>query len=568
MSLFHRGRLEIKLGEYAVGSTTALVDPLLVNVAQDYRRHTASRMIPLDASDIRKRFPASKYHVSLKVDGEFDILVYAEGQALLVNPGGTVRVGLPLLNEAVKLLQKAGIKKAILAGELHYLRPDGKRARVHDVSRVARQPASQAEVDRLAFAAFDIIQLDGKPFQMPHSAMWKHLADWLEGGKTCAVVESVEIDDAAGIDEQFRGWVDSGAEGIVVKSEEVGTFKVKPRHTLDVVVIGFTEGTDDRRGMIHDLLLAVMRADGCLQVLGHVGGGFSNDDRMAFLSDLKDMIVESDYVEVNDQVAYHMVRPEWIVEISVLDIFSQTTRGTSINKMALHWNAAAQRYENVRRLPLCGLISPQFVRKREDKRYTQQDIRLSQLTDIVEIGLTDRDARKLELPKSEILKREVYTKVLKGATMVRKLLLWRTNKEKENEDFPAYVLHSTDFSPNRKTPLERDIRVSSSREQIEEFWQELAAESFVKGWTPAGPVTASGPGTAVAAAAEVVAEAAAEKPAPKKRAAKKKDDVSASPEGASDGAIGASEEKPAPKKRAAKKKVDPPSGVEGSPDGG
>ena len=154
MSLLYHGKLDIKLGEYAVGSGTALVDPLLVNIAQDYRRMTAARMAPLEADDIFKRFPAGDYFVSLKVDGEFDILVYDNGEVLTVNPGGTVRVGLKLHKEAAALLAKAGVKKAVFAGELYYQKE--KRARVHDVSRIARQPASQAELDGLAFAAFDI----------------------------------------------------------------------------------------------------------------------------------------------------------------------------------------------------------------------------------------------------------------------------------------------------------------------------------------------------------------------------------------------------------------------------
>ena len=57
MSLVNRGRLDIKLGAYAVGTATALTDPLLVTRAQDYRRHTAGRMIPLEPSEILKRFP-------------------------------------------------------------------------------------------------------------------------------------------------------------------------------------------------------------------------------------------------------------------------------------------------------------------------------------------------------------------------------------------------------------------------------------------------------------------------------------------------------------------------------
>jgi hypothetical protein len=64
----------------------------------------------------------------------------------------------------------------------------------------------------------------------------------------------------------------------------------------------------------------------------------------------------------------------------------------------------------------------------------------------------------------------------------RKLLLWKTNKETEAESYPAFVAYFTDFSPNRKTPLERDIRVSSSREQIEQLLAEMKAEYIVKGW--------------------------------------------------------------------------------------
>ncbi|MFO0803643.1 MAG: hypothetical protein U0791_11070 [Gemmataceae bacterium] len=509
MSLVNPARLEIKLGEYATGAATALEDPLLVNIAQDYRRLTAQRMAPLEADDIFKRFPAGEYHVSLKVDGEFDILVYDEGETLTVNPGGTVRVGLPLHKEAAALLKAAGVKKAILAGELYCQKE--KRARVHDVSRIARQPASQAELDALAFAAFDIIQLDGLPHAAPFAETWAKLTQLLRGGKNVHVVETVLLKDAGEIDAQFRKWNDLGAEGTVVRSDAVGVFKLKPRHTIDAVVIGFTEGTEDRKGMIHDLLVAVMRADGCLHVLGHVGGGFTNDDRRAFLADLKDDVVKSDYVEVNDQVAYHMVRPESVIEISVLDLIAQTTRNQPINKMVLNWNSAENKYEIVRRLPLAALISPQFVRRRDDKMLNANDIRIQQITDLVEVALADRDARQLNLPSSTLLRREVMTKVLKGNTMVRKLVMWQTNKESDAEHWPAYVIHSTDFSPNRKTPLERDLRVSSSREQIEELWGELAAEAFVKGWAPAG-----GPPPESTAVAEA---APAEK---KKRAPRKK----------------------------------------------
>jgi ATP-dependent DNA ligase len=538
--LLQRNRLEIKLGEYAVGQASALTDPLILTTAQDYRRHTASRLIPLEARDIRKRLPSGDYHVSLKIDGEFDILVYADGEILTVNPGGTVRVGLPFLKEAAELLAKAGITKAVVAGELHFNRPDGKRPRVHDVSRVARQPASTAEIEGLRFSAFDIIEIDGAGPSESFASTWKRLTDIFRTGTRVNVVEAHWIKDASDIEKQFRKWVDSGAEGIVVRSDSVGSFKIKPRHTIDAVIIGFTEGTDDRHGMIHDVLVALMRADGSLHVLGHVGGGFSEDERRGFLSDLKDMIVKSDYVEVNDQVAYHMVRPDWVIEISVLDLISQSTRGAPMNKMVLHWDAAEKCFQIIRRMPLVAMISPQFVRRREDKSVNAMNLRIQQVTDLVEVAMADRDARQLSSGQSQILRREVYTKQLKGQTMVRKLVMWQTNKDREAEDFPAFVIHFTDFSPNRKTPLEREVRVSNSREQIDDLWNELLAENISKGWAASG--SAAEAATAVAPVSKKRSKSTP--PAPADAAANTTDEVPAPKDEAPD-----SKTKPAAKKK-------------------
>ena len=122
----------------------------------------------------------------------------------------------------------------------------------------------------------------------------------------------------------------------------------------------------------------------------------------------------------------------------------------------------------------------------------------------------------MSLPTSVPLRREVYTKVLKGATMVRKFVMWETNKRDEADDFPAYVIHFTDFSPNRKAPLERDIRVSNSREQIDELWKELLTENIAKGWA----AVEGTPSTETKR--EALPEAALAKPAPKKRAPAKK----------------------------------------------
>jgi hypothetical protein len=83
----------------------------------------------------------------------------------------------------------------------------------------------------------------------------------------------------------------------------------------------------------------------------------------------------------------------------------------------------------------------------------------------------------------------MWTKQLKGQTAVCKLVMWETHQGGDGSDFPAYVVHLTDYSPNRKAPLERDIRVSNSRKQIEDLWQELAAEYVMKGRIKASRAT-------------------------------------------------------------------------------
>lgn len=549
-SVLDKSRVEIRLGDYGVAPATALLDPGLLPRVQEYRRLTSSRMMPLDRDEIKTKIPSGGYHVSRKVDGEFTVLIFRDGVAFTLNPGGTVRVGLPWQEEAAKLLSKAGIREAVVAGELYgavspaqkSATAEGRRPRVHDVAALARQPQSSGDLERLQFAVFDLISIDGAAPSGPFAETWRIIQKTFDKGTRIHPVDAKHVNETSDITQLFAKWVEEeGAEGLVVRSDTAGLFKIKPRHTLDTVVIGFTESLQERQGLLHDLLLAVMRHDGTLQVLSRVGGGFSEDERRTMLSDLKDMVVDSEYAEVNsDHVAYQMVQPDWVVEISCLDMISETTRGGPVNRMVLDYRENGSRqYHVVRRLPLAAVISPQFIRRRDDKKAQVNDVRIGQVSDVVEVTLSDRDARQLTLPKSEILRREVYTKQLKGETMVRKFVLWKTNKEQQSDEYPGYVVHFTDFSPNRQTPMAREVRVSSSLEQVNSLWEELKTENIKKGWdlhstkqSPAALEAASPAAPAQAKKVEPVKEEQPPEPepagkmagsaAPRKRTSKKK----------------------------------------------
>ncbi len=478
-------KLDVKVGSYLTGKSDSLKDPKYLRLVRMRRRQLGQMMRAYDHDSAKHRVPEGDYFISRKIDGEFTCLIYEKGDIISLNPGGTVRMGAAVFAEAAKLLKKAGVKSALLGGELYVRRDDGERSRVHDVVRVARAPADEDDVNRLCMGIFNIYDLDGEDLSMRYAEAIKRLQQIFAKGDRVRAVETV-VGDKKAVFKQFKKWViGEGSEGVVLRSDSAGIYKIKTRHTLDLAVVGYAAGIDDREGLLHSLLLAIVREDNSFQVISRVGGGFSDEQRRELLKMLeKKDKVETEYSEVNsDRVAYQMIAPGLVIEISCLDIVSRTSHGSTIDRMVLDWNDDKQRWEGVRRLPLCSILSPQFLRIRDDKEATPEDVKISQLTDIADIPEVHRVAEDLQLPASKVLKRAVATKQLRGATMVRKLIIWQTNKAEASADFPAYVLHLTNYSPNRKSPLDHEIRVSSSIKQIEALYEDWQEKYFVGGWT-------------------------------------------------------------------------------------
>ena len=144
-----------------------------------------------------------------------------------------------------------------------------------------------------------------------------------------------------------------------------------------------------------------------------------------------------------------MVEPNQVLEFSCLDVFGENSKGT-ISKMCLSYKDG--NYTAKEKQPMASVISPVYVKMRTDKKPDTDDAGLSQITKI--ISLDTNTTEKLDVKKSEILSREVYVKESKGMKMVRKFMLWKTNKEATGE-YPTYVFHYTDFSATRKEMLKK-----------------------------------------------------------------------------------------------------------------
>jgi ATP-dependent DNA ligase len=480
---FNKKRLTKKRGAYVTLKAADLGDASLHARAQEYRRKLSGRMKALAGDTLFQLPKATGYYVTRKYDGEFAMLVFDGERLLSVNPGGTVRMGLPCLVEAETLLKKAKVKSCMLGAEFYLTGNTAKTNRVQGVIQILRSPKTDAQLKKVALAVFDVERLNDKKVETSKEA-FTLLKKWFGKGALAHPAEHVVANKLDRVMELFNDWVvTEGSEGMVVRHDRAGWFKLKLRHNLDAAIIGFSEGTDDRKGMVHDLLVALMRDDGTFHEFARVGGGFSEDDRKSLAAELRKRIVPADYVAVNnDYVAYEMVAPGPVIELSCLELVAENSKGDPVKRMVLDWDG--KKYKSLSRMPLASVISPQFVRMRDDKEANVEDVNIRQAADLAKIADIDKPAREAEAPPSKVLERKVYTKMMRGNKMVRKLMLWKTNKE-HTDEFPGYVVYLTDFSPNRENPLERDLRIANSEKSARKLFEQMADKNFVGGWEKA-----------------------------------------------------------------------------------
>ena len=441
-------------------------------IAQKYKRQTASRYLPIEGDQITtKIMEAEMYAVSTKFDGHLYLLSFDGKNTVLINHGGTTLTDLPLLKDATKLL-KGKCNDILLAGEL-YLSKDGERTRSFDMTAVLDEKS-----ENIHFAVFDLLMLDGQEVSMGIKELDEKLTSVLSGGKMVYPVNNSFVESRKDIAAQYKEIVEEGGhEGIVVRSLNGPTYKVKPLITLDAVILGYAEGDGNRAGMLKEFLVGLCITKDQYLLLTKVGNGYSDDERKKLLKEFEKKKVDSGYIEVSgSNVAFTMVAPNQVLEFSCLDVFGENSKGT-ISKMALSFKDGS--YSAMGKQPMASVIAPVYLKMRTDKKATTADAGLSQITKV--IALRGNDAEKVKLKNSEIISRAVYVKESRGMKMVRKFMVWKTNKEVTGE-YPAYVYHYTDFSATRKEMLKKEIKVSDSKKQIEEIFAAELAENVKKGW--------------------------------------------------------------------------------------
>jgi hypothetical protein len=171
------------------------------------------------------------------------------------------------------------------------------------------------------------------------------------------------------------------------------------------------------------------------------------------------------------------------VEVTCTDLQFEDSSGDSIRKWVIRHDES--QWHPVIDAQSVSLIHPVVSRIRVDKVADDLDARVSQLDERFLAGGFAQKLAPRAMPPSTVLRRDVWTKTSKTGTAVRKLLVWKTGKESQWAGWPAWIVHFTDYSPDRKTPLERTMRTALTEDGAMAVAAELVTENIKKGWEPA-----------------------------------------------------------------------------------
>ena len=279
---------------------------------------------PTVAAAFERVSPAA---VEWKIDG-IRIQVHRQGREVTVFTR-TLDDITPRLPEITRAVLASPAEALVLDGEAIALDPAG-RARPFQVtaSRAGTQAAPGQETPDVPLTPFffDLLHLDGRDLiDEPASVRQALMAEVLPADLQVPRLMTREVADAEAF---FADAVARGHEGVVVKSLDApyaagrrGSewIKVKPRHTLDLVVLAAEWGHGRRRGWLSNLHLGARDPAGGFVMLGKTFKGLTDEmlrwQTERFL-DIAEPPGQHSGGDLTDARGVLRVRPEMVVEIA------------------------------------------------------------------------------------------------------------------------------------------------------------------------------------------------------------------------------------------------------------
>lgn len=315
--------------ETVAGAALGAADPAAARAALDAFTLTVGTpvrpMLAQSAADVAEAVASlgpGDVVVDTKLDGiriqvhrrDDDVRVYTRSLDDL-----TSRV--PEIVDAVRTLPASTL---VLDGEALVVDVSGRPVPFQDTAaRTATRDADVATSARLTPFFFDCLHVDGR--DLLDAPLVDRLAALDALGATG--VPRLVTADANAAQEWFTSAVAAGQEGVVVKAAQApyeagrrgaAWVKVKPRHTLDLVVLAVERGSGRRQGLLSNIHLGARDGHGGFVMLGKTFKGMT-DEMLAWQTQ------RFRELEVADDGWTVTLRPEQVVEIA-FDGLQRSTR--------------------------------------------------------------------------------------------------------------------------------------------------------------------------------------------------------------------------------------------------
>ena len=463
-----------KLGKATIETQGSFTNSDLMSQIVAYRKVVASNYVLTGPSDIERKLGIPLL-VSTKLDGELWFLLHDSEWKLVSPTGRTISGDIEIIKSAAAL-----DKTSIFAGELHVL-GEG-RTRIADVTSTL-SGGDKADTSTLAFGIFDLVSSPevsaiGTPYSVRYEVISK-----VESAKNLFPISSVSTSSSNEVAEIFeRDVAAAGHEGLVGRAQDGRSYKIKPTKDIDAAILGFTERRDaDGSLMIRSLLFGVLKDDGTWIPITTTGNVGDNAFRKDLLLQLKPLVKPSSYRRISESsgVIYQLVEPTLIAELKCMDLQLENFQGRPIKHPKISYGSNG--WQVAGWTNSAAVHNSVVVRLRNDKACTVEDIGWNQITRLLPVAEQSEEAK---LGASEVIRRQVWTKEGAGKVDVRKLVLWKTNKE--SAGYPAYVVHWTDFSATRKSPLDREVRLAPNEKEALKIAELMITENIKKGWSEVG----------------------------------------------------------------------------------
>jgi bifunctional non-homologous end joining protein LigD len=260
-------------------------------------------------------------------------------RALVAAAGGQVKVftrkGLDWSDKFVPLVESVkalDLPPCLIDGEIVAYGDDGNPSFSALQTVLKRGHGSQKDSDRLAFHAFDLLELDGKDLAGLTTIERK---ERLEALLAQAAPPIQVADHVIGAGEKlFRAMCEAGQEGIISKRIDAryqsartrNWVKVKCTRRQEFVIIGWKKSS--AKGRPFSSLLLAQHENGELVYKGNVGTGFSGDTLGELARRMKPLETDARPAEVArpDSRGVTWLRPELVAEIA----FSEFTHDGSV----------------------------------------------------------------------------------------------------------------------------------------------------------------------------------------------------------------------------------------------